>query len=526
MLWAGLSMLIEVGSLSAKKALASRQARLYVENRAMTRATFLGSLGGLLVAKQRPNVLFIGVDDLRPELGIYGATHVHSPRMDSLGRSGTVFTKAYCQMAVCNPSRASLLTGLRPDTLRVWDLKTPFRSTSPNAVTIPQRFHQNGYTTTSIGKIFHNIFPDPQSWSQPEIHVDGFPFDPDAVYRSPEALASIAKVQTLPPLDQYGHRYIKSFATESPDVPDDAYYDGAQTTRAIETLRGLGSKGKPFFFGLGYYRPHLPFNAPKKYWDLYDRNRIPLASNPYIPKNAPVMAHNMNRELRSYTDFKGAPLPHQGQVSESEARLLKHGYLASISYVDAQVGRILDSLDRFNLASNTIVVLWGDHGWKLGEHSGWGKMTNYEIDARVPLIMRVPGHKANQQCHRMVEFVDVYPTLCDLAGISKPKELEGQSLTPLLANPTSAGKKAVFHQFLREGIWVAPDGVEYMGYAIRTETHRYIEWYRWKEKTLAARELYDLIKDPDENLNEIGQPSLQSLIEELSGKLGSAYPTR
>ncbi len=478
----------------------------------MTRAAFLQTLGlgvlaGAAPAKRPPNVLFIAVDDLRPELGIYGASHVHSPRIDALGRGGTVFTHAYCQQAVCNPSRASLMTGLRPDTLRVWNLQTDFRKTKPDAVTVTQAFMANGYHAATIGKIFHNVLPDPASWSEPEMHLDGFPYDPDAVYRSDDDTVwiehrkeqFIAAGEAKRHIDQLGQWYLKSSATESADAPDNAYYDGAQTDAAILKLKQLRDRNQPFFFGVGYYRPHLPFNAPKKYWDLYDRATIPLSPNPFLPKNAPPMAANINRELRGYRDFADAPTPHQGSVSEAEARRLRHGYFASVSYIDAQVGRLLDELDHLGFADNTIVVLWGDHGWKLGDHNGWGKMTNYEIDTRVPLIIRAPGMKAGQTCGRLVELVDLYPTLCELAGIARRPELEGTSMVPLLRDPHRKWKPAVFSQFLRDGIWVAPDGIVYRGYSIRTEHYRYVEWFRWEDRKLVATELYDIQRDPLEN---------------------------
>lgn len=344
----------------------------------MTRAEFLRAIGaGLAVRPRRLNVLFIAVDDLRPELGIYGAGHVKSPNIDALGRSGTVFTHAYCQQALCNPSRASMLTGLRPDTLRVWNLQTDFRTTRPDAVTLPQRLKQNGYHAVNIGKLFHNSFPDPASFSEPDLRIPGYPFDPDAVYRSAAEVAALeerkqqitAAGNQARHIDQFGQWYLKNNATEAPDVPDNAYFDGAQTDAAIAKLAALQKNGQPFFFGAGYYRPHLPFNAPKKYWDLYDRETIPLAPDPFLPAGAPPMGHNMNRELRGYRDFAGAPRPDQGTVTEAQARLLRHGYLASVSYVDAQVGRLLAALDRMGLAENTIVVLWGDQG------RSWAKTT-------------------------------------------------------------------------------------------------------------------------------------------------------
>lgn len=499
----------------------------------MTRGAFLASLGlgmARAAAPKRPNVLFIAVDDLRTEFGAYGARHVHSPRMDALGRSGVVFTQAYCQMALCNPSRASLLTGLRPDTLRIWDLKTPLRKVKPDAVTLPQRFRNAGYHTAEIGKIFHNSFPDRESWSEPDLHINGFPFDPDAVYRSAEQQAvlraRIAKLeaegQAARYVDQYGQWYLKQGATEAADVPDDAYYDGAQAAIAVRKIGEFARAKQPFFFGVGFYRPHLPFNAPKKYWDLYDRASLPLARNPRVQARAPRMSSNMNRELRGYQDFLKAPLPFEDALSEADARRLRHGYYASVSYVDAQVGKLLDAVEANGLGDNTIVVLWGDHGYHLGEHGSWGKMTNYEVATRAPLIVKAPGVKP-AVCRNLVEFVDVYPSLCEMAGVDAGTGLEGQSFTPLLRQPGRRWKQAVFHQFLREGMWVGPDGVEYMGRAIRTTRHRYVEWKRWKDQTPAGAELYDLKKDPDENENLAGLPQHARLEQGLAARLASGW---
>ena len=497
----------------------------------MLRADFLRTLAFALTpaptpAATRPNVLFIAVDDLRPELGIYGAGHVASPHIDQLGRQGTVFTHAYCQQALCNPSRASMLTGLRPDTLKVWNLQTGFRTTRPGAVTLPQHCQQQGYHSAGIGKIFHNNLPDPASWSEPELHLRGYPFDPDAVYRSENEVAALeegkrqitAEGKRNAYLDKLGEWYLKNNSIEAPDVPDDAYYDGAQTTAAIAKLRTLQAAGQPFFLGIGYYRPHLPFNVPKKYWDLYDRATLPLAPNAYLPHDAPPMAHNMNRELRGYRDFAAQPRPDQGTLSEDRARLLRHGYFASVSYVDAQIGRLLSALEQSGLARNTIVVLWGDHGWKLGEHNAWGKMTNYEVDTRVPLIIRAPGLRPGV-CAGLVESVDIYPTVCALAGLPTPPGLEGASLVPLMRDPRRPGKSAIFTQYLRDGIWAAPDGVDYMGRSIRTERHRYVEWRKWPSGDWAAHELYDLQKDPGENRNLANSPAAASLRQQLAVRL-------
>ena len=265
----------------------------------------------------KPNVLFIAVDDLRPELGCYGNDAIKSPRIDALAKQGTVFLQAYCQQAVCNPSRASIMTGLRPDSLRVWDLRTDFRKTTPNAVTIPQHFGRYGYRTVCIGKIFHNTIPDPQSWTDEKLYVDGYPFDPDAVYVSDEQKdwlerrkkELIATGGDQKRIDRFGMWYLKAAATEAPECPDSSYYDGAQTDAAIEKLSELAVGDAPFFVAVGYYRPHLPFNAPKKYWDLYNRDTIPLAKHDKLTADAPLMSINTMRELRGYYDFADMPGP-------------------------------------------------------------------------------------------------------------------------------------------------------------------------------------------------------------------------
>ena len=481
--------------------------------------------------KSRPNILFIPVDDLRPELGCYGNKIIKTPNIDRLAKQGVVFKHAYCQRAVCNPSRASLLTGLRPDSLKIWDLYTDFRSTTKNIITLPQYFKLNGYSTIGIGKAFHNIFPDAASWSE-EMHVDGFPFDPDAVYTDEENLNIIAKkkealiAKNQDRRDQYGIWYINANATESGTREDDAYYDGAQTTAAIQRLQQLKKNGAPFFLSIGYYKPHLPFTAPQKYWDLYNEKDIPVATNTYTPLDAPDFALSGDIELRNYDDQHDSPKPSEPPLSLERQKHLIHGYYASVSYVDAQIGRLMYALDELGLSENTTIVLWGDHGWKLGEHNSWAKQTNYEIDTRVPLIVSGKNIKAkNTTSNALVELIDIYPSLCELAHIPIPRNIQGKSFYPLTKNPNLNWKSAAYSQFLM-GHFIKKDiGIDdKMGYAIRTKNYRYVEWYQWNNGVkgkLIAKELYDEITDPNENKNIIKDGRLNKVVAELSRQLFS-----
>jgi iduronate 2-sulfatase len=484
----------------------------------------------------RPNILFIPVDDLRPDLGCYGNTSILSPNIDRLAADGLTFTRSYCQQAVCNPSRASLLTGLRPDSIQVWDLRTHFRDNVPDVITLPQFFKQNGYTCIGLGKAFHNNDPDTISWSETPQNIEGFPFDPDAVYLNEENLnLQDAKKHRMIAagrnrIDQLGHWYVKAKATELADVDDDAYYDGAQTTVAISILNDLAKEKKPFFLSVGYYRPHLPFNAPGKYWNLYDRTSLPLAHNQFTPVGSPAFAMHGDQELRSYDDCHDLPWPGEEPWDEARQRELLHGYYASVSYTDAQVGRLLDELDRLGIRENTIVVLWGDHGWKLGEHNGWCKQTNYEIDTRVPMIFSGYGVEAKAKKSRaLTEFVDIYPTLCEMAGLPIPGHLQGSSLVPLLSDPDKTWKKAAFSQFLL-GRFGPPETREQerMGYAIRTDQYRYVEWYAWdkelkKPGILLASELFDHETDPNENMNLANDSSYEQIKDALSLQLKQGW---
>ncbi len=448
-------------------------------------------------SKQQPNILFIAVDDLRPQLGCYGNETVQSPHIDKLAKSGVLFKRAYCQQAVCSPSRTSLMTGRRPNTTKVWDLKTHFRTTIPDVVTLPQYFKNNGYHTQSIGKIYHDpaSAQDAISWSVPEIL----------------AVTKREGKYVLP--SNLQHKSAKAASSERADVPDNAYVDGQVADSALEVLRKI--KDKPFFLAVGFRRPHLPFSAPKKYWDIYDHKNIVLPVHRSLPPDIPPYAAHKNEELRGYSDIG------PNVITDDKTRELLRGYYAAISYTDAQVGKVLDELDRLNLTKNTIIVLWSDHGFHLGEKGLWAKATNYELDTRVPLIIAAPGKKSDVISNGLVELVDLYPTLADLAGLRIPDGLEGTSLAPLLTRPGQPWKNAVFSQFPRP--WIYKGTPDLMGYAMRTDRYRYVEWRNFKTAEVKAVELYDDQVDPAEVNNIASLPANITLVKELKQKLSDGW---
>ncbi|MEQ1858489.1 MAG: sulfatase [Chthoniobacteraceae bacterium] len=458
-------------------------------------------------AAEKMNVLFFAADDLRAEFPAYGASYIHAPNLDRLAKRGVTFERAYCQQAVCSPSRSSLLTGTRPDTTKVWDLNTHFRKAIPDVVTLPEHFKKNGYFVQGMGKLFHGGFDDPQSWSVPW----QAPKTSHGAYGLPENMAIVkAKVEaskTAPPKKGKVRNYGPAF--ESSDVPDNTFHDGALADMAVAALGECAKKDQPFWLGVGFIRPHLPFVAPKKYWDLYDPAKIQLAPNPFKPKGAPDYAVGPGGELRAYHGIPAGPIP------DDLARQLKHGYYAAISYMDAQVGRVLDELDRLGLAEKTIVVLWGDHGWKLGEHGGWCKHSNVENDTHAPLLISVPGLKtAGRRTKSLAEFVDIYPTLADLCGLALPKHLEGTSLAPVLRDPAKSVKTAAFSQYPRD-----VDGKKLMGYSMRTDRYRFTRWvHKADHAKLDAVELYDQQADPQENVNIATDPKNAELVATLTAQ--------
>lgn len=453
-------------------------------------------------AERRPNVLFIAVDDLRPEKLASGSDVIRTPNIDRIAARGTAFDRAYCQQAVCSPSRSSLMTGRRPDATRVWDLDTHFRTALPDAVTIGQHFKSHGYFVQGMGKIFHGGFDDPPTWSTPW----RTPKAPH--YATDEALALQAD-----PGNRDGRGRPRGPAFEAADVPDDTYLDGKVARLAATTLAELKGRGEPFFLAVGMAKPHLPFVAPQRYWDLYDPARIHVPAFDRLPEGAPPFAGHTSGELRSY-----AGVPKQGPIPAELARRLRHGYYAATSYMDAQVGVILDALDREGLADDTVIVLWGDHGWQLGEHGLWHKHTNFELAVRAPLLISVPGQRApGSRTNSLAEFVDIYPTLADACGLPVPAGLDGVSLKPVLDDPAATVRRVAISQYPRGPRETG--GRSLMGYSIRDDRWRLTLWRDRADGTIVARELYDERDDPHETANVAGRPEHADLVARLSADL-------
>lgn len=474
---------------------------------------------------EKPNILFIIVDDLKPMLGVYGDKNIKSPNIDALAKRGVLFSNAYCQQAVCAPSRVSVFTGLRPDRTRVWDLKTNMRDENPDVVTLPGFFRSHGYETAGFGKLLHGAKDnDPDSWSIPykndkELsYAEGFRYPANGKFQALEIqdAMKVAKQKKL----NWGetNKYLKELglapSTECLDIPDNAYSDGAVAAAGVEMLETLGNTGKPFFLALGFHKPHLPFVAPKRYWDLYERNEIEL--NPFQEEadHSPAFAYHGGMELRNYSDIPGT-----GPVDKEKQRELIHGYMACVSFVDNQVGKVLAKLDELGLRENTIVILWGDHGWHLGDHGLWCKHTNFEQATKAPLIISAPGLATGAYASGMTEFIDIYPTLCELTGLEGPEALEGQSLVPVLKDPQIIIKDFAISQY--------PRGNNIMGYSLRTEQYRLTLWFKgaFREGMIASAEniesleLYDYKLDPLETMSLARNPKYSKILETMKTKL-------
>ena len=479
-----------------------------------------------LVAKGNPNVLFIAVDDLRPELGCYGETYIHSPNIDRLASEGVLFNRAYCQWAICMQSRTSLLTGLRPDSFK--GIAEGFRRVVPDVVTLPQHFKNNGYFTQSFGKIFHgswetayigNSHQDPISWSVPRMTTSPqYYFTEEGIRLAKEVFATstdrfLRDVKRNPnDPDQWKKHFVRATATEAPEVADDVPGDGVIAAAAIKRMRDLSSRKEPvpFFLAIGFMKPHLPFIAPKRYWDIYNPENIPSVPQPEPPADAPTLALTEWNELRAYTD-----MPNSGPLTQDQTRHLRHGYAACVSYIDAQIGLLLDELDRLELRRNTIVVLWSDHGFKLGDLGMWCKHTNFELDTRVPLIVSAPGLSADAKSDALVELVDLYPTLSDLANLPKPTGTEGSSFKHIIKDPTLPGKSTAYSQYPRD---------QYVGYSIRTSRYRYIEWRLKNDKQSApvAVELYNY-EAQGEKLNVARKSAYREKLSSLRSLLRASH---
>jgi iduronate 2-sulfatase len=434
---------------------------------------------------ESPNILFIAVDDLRPELRCYGKELISSPHIDRLAAQGTRFDRAYCNIPVCGASRASLMTGLRPARTRFLSYLSRADEEAPGITTLPGHFRKNGYYTISNGKIFHHDNDALDSWDEVWHPVSNSPSWRDYALQEN--------------IDRDTSDRFRGPPVERASVPDTTYKDGKVAEKAIQDLRKLKELDKPFFLATGFYKPHLPFNAPEKYWRIYE-GKVRLPANNHPPENAPRESLHNFGELRAY-----AGVPPEGPVSDVFARELIHGYYAAVSYTDAQIGKILDELERLELDRNTIVILWGDHGWNLREHGLWCKHCNYETSLHTPLIVKVPGTKQVKGSGEIVEYVDIYPSLCELAGLELPDHLQGESFRELLFEEDARSDGVAICQW-------------YAGITTIRDHWFYTEWVDDTDSSY-ARMLFDHREDPAENFNIAEDPSQEETIQALSTEM-------
>lgn len=428
----------------------------------------------------KPNILFIAVDDLRPELNFYGATQIKSPSLDKLAEESLIFDRAYCNIPVCGASRASLLTGTRPTRHRFIGYSTKKDEDMPGNPSLPMTFKNNGYITISNGKVYHHNNDDKLAWDEIwHSKLNNY------VLESNIALGEVGNTRGLP--------------FEKADVPDEAYKDGEIAAKAISDLRKLKEKDQPFFLAVGFMKPHLPFNAPSKYWDLYQREDMALPENYVQPETTPAVAFHNFGELRNY-----AEVPKKGPVSDEMAKELIHGYYACVSYMDAQVGKVLEELETLGLAENTIVVFWGDHGWNLGNHMLWCKHCTFESSLRTPLLLKVPGKTNGEKTAAITEYIDIYPSLCELAGIELPAHLEGESVVPLLKGGTRNKDYAVS---------------KYMNAVTLIKGTQFYTEFTNDSGEAYARMLFDHATDPLELDNLAEKPDYKATVEQLSTEL-------
>lgn len=432
--------------------------------------------------KTKPNILFIAVDDLRPELNFYGAKHIKSPNLDKLASQSLVFNRSYCNIPVCGASRASLLSGARPTRNRFIGYSTLKDKDLPSVTSLPMTFKKAGYRTLSNGKIYHHKKDDSLAWN--EI------WRPNISSRDYQTSENIA-------LDSL--EGIRGKPYEWADEPDNVYYDGMIADKAIADIKKLKNGSDPFFLAVGFVRPHLPFNAPTRYWDMYDADKISLPESYVQPETTPIRAFHNSGELRNYSS-----VPKEGHLVEEEAEKLIHGYYASVSFVDAQIGRVIDELHASGLAENTIIVLWGDHGWNLGEHMMWCKHCNFETSMRTPLLVKVPEVTTGKSTDSIVEFIDVYPSLCELAGIDLPGHLEGESFVSLM----NGGKRKKDYAISKY----------HNGITLVKGDYFYTEWT--DDKGVAEnRMLFNRATDPMELDNLAEKPEFQAIAKQMATEL-------
>jgi|TARA_Y100000385_G_scaffold273823_1_gene316191 arylsulfatase A-like enzyme len=441
-------------------------------------------------AAEKHNILFISIDDFRPKISSYGETKMITPNIDKLASEGLQFNNAFTNIAVCGASRASIMTGIRPNQWRFNDFSTRAEVDAPNAISLNQLFKDNGYQTISYGKIYHHSDDFAAHWSEKDkgqIQAD---------FQDPKSIERVENAER----GEYGKKHL---TFEFPDVDDYAYNDGKITKNALNKLKVLKDKNQPFFMAVGYVSPHLPFIQPKKYWDLYDHDAIQLADNTYQPENSPFIAieaqHNSAELRKNYLD-----IPAEGKLDDELARNLIHGYYASVSYMDALIGELVKGLDDLGLRENTTIILWSDHGYFLGEHGFWCKHSTFQEAVKIPFIISSPNYAKNQTTESFTELVDVYPTLCELANISPPAYLHGKSLTPVLENPSIRLKDEIYTRYKE-------------GEAVIDSDYSYTEFYRGKE--YLGNMLYDMKTDLKQNIDISKRAANAELVEKYRKKL-------